>query len=58
MTECDLRVCEHLLELIEKQEEVIKEQNKTIAKLVNENYEQKNLSCFYLKGGEGGCRKA
>lgn len=43
MKECNLRVCEHLLGLIEKQEEVIEKQNKMIAELINKNYEQENL---------------
>ncbi len=43
MRECNFRVCEHLLELIEKQEEVIEKQNKMIAELINKNYEQENL---------------
>lgn len=32
-----------LLETIEKQEEMIKKQNETIAKLVNENLEKENM---------------
>jgi hypothetical protein len=43
LKECNLRVCEHLLELIEKQERVIEKQNKMIAELINKNYEQENL---------------
>lgn len=36
MNICNLSICEHLLEIIEKQ-------NNLIAKLVNENFEQENL---------------
>lgn len=32
-----------LLEIIDKQEEMIKKQNETIAKLVNENLEKENM---------------
>jgi hypothetical protein len=39
----DFRVCEHLLEVITRQEEVIARQNKLIAKLANENFEQENM---------------
>lgn len=38
-----MQVCEHLLQVIEKQGEVIEKQNETIAELVNKNYEQENL---------------
>lgn len=43
MKDNDFRVCEHLLEVITRQEEVIARQNKLIAKLANENFEQENM---------------
>ena len=43
MRDNDFRVCEHLLEVITKQEEVIAKQNDLIAKLANENFEQENM---------------
>ena len=43
MRDNDFRVCEHLLEVITKQEEVITRQNDLIAKLANENFEQENM---------------
>jgi hypothetical protein len=45
----ELRVCERLLELVEKQEELIGKQNELIAELVNENYEQENLIDVLMK---------
>jgi hypothetical protein len=52
LRECNLRVCVHLLELIEKQEEIIEKQNKTIAELVNENYEQENMIKVLMRDTE------
>lgn len=43
MKDNDFRVCEHLLKVITRQEEVIARQNKLIAKLANENFEQENM---------------
>lgn len=43
MKDNDFRVCEHLLEVITRQEEVIARQNKLIVKLANENFEQENM---------------
>ncbi len=43
MKDNDFRVCEHLLEVITRQEEVIAKQNDLIAKLANENFEQENM---------------
>lgn len=36
-------ICEHLLELIDKQGDTISKQNEIIAKLANETFEQENL---------------
>jgi hypothetical protein len=44
-----LRVCEHLLEVVQKQEETIVKQNELIAKLVNENFEQENFIAVLMK---------
>lgn len=41
MRQVDL--CHALFEIITKQEEVVNEQNKLIAKLTNENLEQENM---------------
>ena len=50
MKECsELRVCEHLLEVVERQEDVIGKQNELIAKLVNENFEQENFINVLMK---------
>lgn len=49
MKDNEFRVCEHLLELIEKQEELIGKQNELIAKLVNENFEQENFINVLMK---------
>ncbi len=50
MKECsELRVCEHLLELVEKQEKVITKQNELLAKLVNENFEQENFIAVLMR---------
>ena len=50
MKECsELRVCEHLLEVVQKQEETIVKQNELIAKLVNENFEQENFIAVLMK---------
>ena len=38
-----MRVCERLLELVEKQEELIVKQNELIARLVNETAEKENM---------------
>ena len=45
----ELRVCERLLELIEKQEELIGKQNELITELVNENCEQENFINVLMK---------
>lgn len=37
------KICFELLEVIDKQEEMIKKQNDMIAKLVNENMEKENM---------------
>jgi len=50
LKECsELRVCEHLLEVVERQEDVIGKQNELIAKLVNENFEQENFINVLMK---------
>jgi hypothetical protein len=50
LKECsELRVCEHLLEVVQKQEETIVKQNELIAKLVNENFEQENFIAVLMK---------
>lgn len=37
------KICCELLDIIDKQEEMIKKQNELIAKLVNENAEKENM---------------
>lgn len=49
MKDSEFRVCEHLLELVKKQEEVIEKQNELISKLANENFEQENLINVLMK---------
>lgn len=39
----DLSIYYELLDLVDKQEEIIKKQNKMISDLVNKNMEQENL---------------
>ncbi len=38
-----------ILELLDRQEDVIKQQNKIIAKLTNENLEQENMISVIMK---------
>jgi hypothetical protein len=49
LKDSEFQVCEHLLELVKKQEEVIERQNELIAKLANENFEQENLINVLMK---------
>jgi len=49
LKDSELRVCERLLELIEKQEELIGKQNELITELVNENCEQENFINVLMK---------
>ena len=43
------KTCKDLLEMIDKQNDVIGEQNRIIARLVNENVEQENLISELMK---------
>ena len=43
MTKTNTKLCHDLLDIIDKQEEMIKKQNDMIAKLVNENMEKENM---------------
>ncbi len=47
-----IELCYALLEVVTRQEEIINEQNKLIAKLVNENFEQESLIGELLKQEE------
>jgi len=44
-----VELCYILFEIITRQEEVINEQNKLIAKLANENFEQENFINALMK---------
>jgi hypothetical protein len=48
----EIKVCYDLLEIIEKQDEVIRKQNNLIAKLTNENLEQENTINVLMKQEE------
>ena len=48
----EIKVCYDLLEIIEKQDEVIRKQNNLIAKLTNENLEKENMINELMKEEE------
>ncbi len=45
-----IKLCYDLLEIIEKQEEVIKRQNELITKLTSENMEKENMINELMQG--------
>jgi len=47
------KLCYDLIEIIEKQDEIICKQNQTIAKLVNENMEKENMINVLMQEQEG-----
>ena len=48
----EIKVCYDLLEIVEKQDEVIRKQNNLIAKLTNENLEKENMINELMKEEE------
>ena len=48
----EIKVCYDLLEIIEKQDEVIRKQNNLIATLTNENLEKENMINELMKEEE------